>query len=88
MHNKPKIISLVLTKYTDHISYSKIFTYLNENHKFTAKIIHSDYEKAISIEIKENKFFDKNIIHSRCFFHFSQMLKNKLSKTGILKKNE
>ena len=73
----------------DHISYSKIFTYLNENHKFTAKIIHSDYEKVISLEIKENKSFDKNIIHSRCFFHLiSQMVKNKLSKTGILKKNE
>ena len=70
----------------DHISYSKIFTYLNENHKFTAKIIHSDYEKAISLAIKEIKCFDKNIIHSRCFFHFSQMVKNKLSKVGIFKK--
>ena len=70
------------------ISYSKIFTYLNENHKFTAIIIHSDYEKVISLEIKENKSFDKNIIHSRCYFHLSQMVKNKLSKTGIFKKNE
>lgn len=88
IHNKPKIICLVLSNYMDHISYSKIFTYLNENHKFTAKIIHSDYEKAISLAIKENKSFDKNIIHSRCFFHLSQMVKNKLSKTGIFKKNE
>ena len=86
VHKKPKIICLVLTKYSDHISYSKIFTYLNENHKFNAKIIHSDYEKAISVAIKENKIFNKNIIHSRCFFHFSQMIKNKLSKTGIFKK--
>ena len=74
-HKKPKIISLVLTKYTDHISYDKIFSYLNENHKFNAKIIHSDYEKAISVAISETKIFYKNIIHSRCFFHFSQILK-------------
>lgn len=53
---------------------------------FTPNIIHSDFEKAIHAAIKENNQFSKDIIHSRCFFHFSQMIRGKLTKCGLYKK--
>ena len=44
----PKIITMVLTKYTDNISYSKIFDYLYTNYNFKPKIIHSDFESSLT----------------------------------------
>ncbi len=50
----PKIISMVLTKYTDNILYSKIFDYLYSNYNFLPKIIHSDFESSLTQVINEN----------------------------------
>ena len=83
--NKPHIISLILIKYLDNIAYSCIFEYLYENYGFQPKIIQTDFEKAIQIAIKNNKYI-KNVIHSRCFFHFSKMIREKLSKKKKLNK--
>ena len=73
--NNPKIFSMVLTKYTDNISYSKIFDYLYSNYNFRPKIIHSDFKSSLSQAINENENINKEIIHTRCFFHFSNMIK-------------
>jgi len=81
-----KIILFILLKYLDKITYLRIFNYLIENMSFTPNIIHSDFEKAIHAAIKENNQFSKDIIHSRCFFHFSQMIRGKLTKCGLCKK--
>ena len=71
----PKIFSMVLTKYTDNISYSKIFDFLYTNYNFQPKIIHSEIEYSITQEINENENINKELIHTRCFFHFSNMIK-------------
>ena len=75
----------VLLKYLDEESYNHIFLYLNENFQFLPKIIHSDFEIALGLAIKKNINF-KNVIHFRCFFHYSQMIRNKLKK--IYNKNK
>ena len=77
---------MILTRYIDNITYSKIFDYLNVNYGFQPKIIHSDFEKAITLAIKNNKLLGNGLIHTRCFFHYSWMVKKNLSKTGIFKK--
>ena len=82
--NKPKVFTMILTKYLDQISYSKIFTYLFENHNFNPKILHSDYENAIAVAIKNTKVFNENLIHSIFFFHFSNMIKKIYLKQGYL----
>ena len=83
---KPKLFTMIMTKYTDNITYSHIFDYLFINFGFKPKIIHSDYEASLSLAINENKNFSDDIIHVRCFFHFSQMVKRNLNKTGFFKK--
>ena len=79
---------MIMTKYTDNITYSHIFDYLFLNYSFKPKIIHSNYETSLALAIKENKNIGDDIIHTRCFFHYSQMVKRNLSKTGLLKKIE
>ena len=81
-----KIISMILTKYTDNISYGKIFDYLFENTGFKPKILHTDFEISLSHAIKQNKNIGEEIIHTHCFFHYSKMIKTNLDKTGIFKK--
>ena len=82
----PKIFSMVLTKYTDNILYSKIFDYLYTNYNFQPKIIHSDFESSLIQAINENENINKELIHARYFFHFSNMIIKKLSKSGLIKK--
>ena len=82
---KPITIMFVLIKYLDYISYDRVLNYLTENFKFNPKIIHSDFEGAISKAIAENKYFGKDIIHLRCFFHLAQMIRNKLNRLHLLK---
>jgi len=82
----PNIICFILIKYTDFESYNRIFNYLVENYNFKPKIIHSDFERAIEKAIKINKYFDDTMIHSRCFFHFAQMVRKKLYQSGIYNK--
>lgn len=81
-----RIFFLILTKYTDVISYRKIFNYLYEHHDFKPRIIHTDFEKAISLALNDNIEMKNNLIHTRCFFHFSNMLKKQLTKSGIFKR--
>ena len=76
----PKIFSMVLTKYTDNISYSKIFDYLYNNYNFKPKIIHNDFESSLSQAINENANINKELIHTRCFIHFSNMIKKNYPK--------
>ena len=40
-------------KYTDEISYDKIFNCLSENLKFNPQIIHTDFEKSLLTSIKK-----------------------------------
>ena len=84
--NIPYLLAFILIKYLDNISYERIFHYLYENYEFQPKIIHSDFEKAIQIAIKNYKNFNKNIIHSRCLFHYSKMIRGKLAQAGLCKK--
>ena len=77
---------MILTKYTDNIAYSNKFNYLNINNGLKPKIIHTDFENSLTLAIKENKNIGNNLIHTRCFFHYSQMIKKNLSKTGLCKK--
>ena len=72
--NIPRIITFILVKY------------LYENFKFNPKIIHTDFEKAIQKAICQNKYFKKTIIHSRCLFHYSKMIRGKLQKIGYCKR--
>ena len=74
-------------KYLDVISYDKLFNYLYENFNFLPKYIHSDCEKALHLAIKNNKYLKKDVLHIKCLFHFSQMIKRQLFKIGICKKN-
>ena len=50
---KPKIFSMILAKFTDNISYSNIFNYLNINYGFKPRIILGDLEKSLTLAIKE-----------------------------------
>ena len=81
-----KILSFVMIKYLDNVCYDRIFNYLYENFSFKPKIIHTDYEKALQLAISNNKYFKNDIIHSRCFFHFSKMIRGKLQQIGQCKK--
>ena len=58
----------ILIKYLDNHYYGSIFNNLRENFNFIPKIIHSDFEGAIAKAISENKYFGKEVFHSRCFF--------------------
>ena len=79
--NKTIINCSILLKYADEYAYDKIFNYLYENFGFKPKIIMSDYEIALQSAIKNNIHFKDNIIHIKCFFHFSKMIKLYLMKT-------
>ena len=56
-----------------------------KNFNFYPSIIHTDFEKALQVAIKNNKFFGNTVIHTKCLFHFAQMIKRELIKTGICK---
>ena len=85
-NNKTKIICFVFIKYLDSITYERVFKYLNDNYKFNPRIIHSDFENAINVAIKNSNFFKYSIIHVKCFFHFTKSIKDKLNKLGLYKK--
>ena len=80
---KPELVCFILIKYNDEMAYDKIFSYLHENFNFTPKIIMSDFEKAIHSGLKNNKYFKNIVIHIKCFFHFTKMIRNQLMKSGL-----
>ena len=82
---KPKLFTMIMTKFTDNITYSHIFYYLFLNYGFKPKIIHSDYEASLALAIKENKNFADDIILTCYFFHYSQKVKRNLSKIVFFK---
>ena len=82
----PVSICFILIKFQDFETYNKIFNFLFENFKFIPQIIHSDFELAIAKAIKENKYFQGKVYHSRCFFHFAQMIKGKMQKLKLCNK--
>ena len=86
-NNKPKILSLILLKYLDHLSYDKNFNYIHDNYGFAPNIIHTDFEKSLHTAIENNINFKNKLIHSRCFFHFSKIIRGKLSQIGVCKKS-
>ena len=58
----PKIYCFIFYKYSDIISYKRIFSYIRNNFQFISDIIHTDYEKSLyNIFIKEN-IFNKKIL--------------------------
>ena len=74
----PILLIFILLKYLDHIIYVKIFNYLVENYNFFPDIIHTDFENALQLAIKNNKYFGAKIIHSKCLFHFGQIIRKQL----------
>ena len=80
-NKKSIVIGFVLFIFMDSISFLKIFEYLNNNFKFSPLIIHSDYEKGIALALQKAKFFENNVIHVKCFFHFVKSIREKLKKT-------
>ena len=78
-------ILFVLIKYLDFESYDRLFTYLHINFKFEPKIVHSDFELALRKAIMKN-MHTKNAIHVKCLFHYSQMIKKQLNKSGLFKR--
>ena len=53
---------------------------VEKNYEFNPIIVHSDYEKSISIALKNSKFFKNDIIHIKCFFHFIKSIREHLKK--------
>ena len=86
INNKTILIAFIIFKYMDEESYYRIFKYLNKNFCFSPKYIHTDYEIALEQAIKKSEFFDKNLLHIKCFFHFIKSLREKLKKIGSNKK--
>ena len=86
INNKTILIAFIIFKYMDIESYYRIFKYLNENYGFSPKYIHTDYEIALEQAIKKSEFFDKNLLHIKCFFHFVKSLREKLKKIKSNKK--
>ena len=82
--NKIICVCMVLLDYLDHITYERCLKFLVLNYDFAPAIIHTDFEKSMSLAIK--KVFGSKILHSRCFFHFSQMIRAKLQKIGYSEK--
>ena len=66
--NRTLIIAFVIFKHIDSESCFRIFKYLNENNEFFPKYIHTDYESALQWAIKKSTFFDKDLVHLKCFF--------------------
>ena len=52
-NENPILLCFILLKYTDEISYDKIFNCLSENLKFNPQIIHTDFEKSLLTSIKK-----------------------------------
>ena len=74
-------------KYNDSKSYDKLITYLIDNFNFCEKIIHSDFENALNISIKNHYILKNDIIHIKCLFHFSQKIYRQFYLIGYAKKN-
>ena len=85
-NNKTIIIAFLVFKFMDSESYYRIFKYLNENYSFSPKYIHTDYELALDLAIKKSDFFNKDIVHLKCFFHFAKSIREKLKKLEKIKK--
>ena len=72
-------------KFIDAEAYNKLILYMNHMFKFQPNIIHSDLDKALSKAIINNNI-TKNRIHIKFFFHFSQMIRKNLAKSGLYKR--
>ena len=81
-NSRTLLICLAFIKYMDSFTYRKVFQYWNENFSFNP----INYENALSIAIKESKFFKNQIIHVRCLFHFFKSIREKIQKVGLSKK--
>ena len=60
------------------ITYSKILIFYRNIYILIMKALH--------LAIKNNKYLKKEVLHIKCLFHFSQMIKRKLFNIGICKK--
>ena len=78
INSKTVLICFIFIKYMDCFTYRKVFQYLNENFLIDPVIIHTDYENALSVAIKESKFFNSQVIHVRCFFDFIKSIREKI----------
>lgn len=58
---------------------------MNDNFNFLPRIVHSDFEHSLSKSISSN-IITKNTIHVKCLFHFSQIVRKQLTKTGLIKR--
>ena len=87
INNKiPRLLTFVLIKYLDKYSYDKLFNFLHDNFGFMPEIIHTDFEKSLYAAIKNNIYMKDKTIHTKCFFHFTQMIRKKMAQSGLCKR--
>ena len=85
-YNTTKICCFIALKFTDTLSYIRIFEYLNKNFNFNPKIIHIDYENSLRLALKKDNIFIKKPIIIFCYFHFIKSIREKLKKIKLCKK--
>ena len=84
--NNTYIACLILLKYEDHISFTKIFKYLHEMFNFNPKVVHIDYSKPLLKALLTENLFNEKPIIIHCFFHFVENIVKYMKKYGIIKK--
>ena len=76
---------LILLKYEDSISLSKIFKYMNEIFKFNPNVVHIDYYASLRKFLLASNLFKTKPIIIHCFFHFIQTIVKHMKFYGIIK---
>ena len=79
------ICALILLKYEDTQSFSKIFKYLNEMYCFNPHIVHIDYSSSLTKALSIENIFNNKPIIVHCFFHFIQSIVKRMKKLNMIK---
>ena len=77
----------IFYKYSDIISYKRIFSYIRDNFKFIPDIIHTDYEKSLYNAFLKENTSNKKILQTFCFFHYIKAIRENMKKLKLTKKN-
>ena len=83
--NNSFICALILIMYEDTLSFLKIFKYMKEFYGFKPKVVHIDYSRALTNALNSEELFNPKPIIIHCFFHFSQIIINKMKNLNIIK---
>ena len=82
--NNTYICCLILLKYEDTISFTKIFKYLNDMFLFNPAVINIDYSASLTRALKTDNIFKKQPIIIHCFFHFVQAIVKNMKSNKII----